>query len=962
MDQRKELNAGAVLRFPGMTCAVEKCVGRGSNALVYEGVYQDAMSVGRQHRVLIKELFPYDAQGHIWRDEDGNIRRDERGEEVWRIHRFSFERGNDVHLQLLAKQPDQIGGNLNTFALNQTFYTILDYTGGRGLDREVTGSAPRDLRVIINRMLMLVRALDVFHRQGFLHLDISLDNVLLIGQGEQERVMLIDYNSVHTREELLENPNIYLSAKEGFTAPEIRTGMIGAVGPQTDLFAVASVFYACLMGQPPTVMQLNRKTPPDALDSPLLQDVPQTVRAQVRRIMHRGLCILPDKRYASCAAMESDLRELLDRLDGVGITHAALWEAGRKAVRRMVQQNPSLAYIRQEAELYPLRVQPEGGESVAADAYLRGQTGEAGASALLLGEGGMGKSTALLRLVVSGEESYSPAETAVMYLPLFGWKKGDSHYILDHVLMELRFDARTRTMEDARRALMELLRRGIARRDGKRAVLLLLLDGLNEAAGDASGLLEEIGELAALPGLRMVIASRTAPEGLSMGRAAMIPLEERDVSEALTRHGLLMPESAEMRELLRTPMMLSLFIKTAEESEHQVLCQTEPELLDSYLHALCFKQERDASIAARYQAEAAIQLVLPAIARELTQKGQPLDDQALLGPVSRCYRVLSSKGLSGAFPEWIGHSREILGEQDAGAEAWYGLIVHDLLWRKLGLLVRDEAGRYHILHQILQDDLADRDADNRRRLRSKGVRIGAVAAMAAALVVSLALLAWNLWLAPVPYDETMSSLLVSNASTQYVNCGIQYESMLDMLNGKLSPEKCLDAVTFYAWPVNSTTALALDAMRGSGGEVIPWSKQPMDLDNCAVLLALPQERAVSYAGYIRAYQLVAAGETQTTMDELNSALIDLLEADADIAWLLDQMVCVPHVASMSEAQRMTYDTGMLSLPGVQAGRSMDLSKGLPLALEMAYRRRRDAVRDLSELAVMQNPAVTEGWE
>lgn len=898
MDHRTELRAGTALAFPGMTCIVERCIGRGSNAIVYEGWYQDATSTRQRHHVLIKELFPYDVQEHIWRNDEQAVCTDAQGEALWRLHRLSFERGNDIHLQLLAQQPDQIGGNWNTFPLNQTLYTILDYSGGRSLDKELSSGTPQQLRKIIARMRQLLHALNTFHGRDFLHLDISTDNVLLVGRGEQERVMLIDYNSVHTREELRRDNGVYFSAKEGFTAPEVRTGMTSSIAPCTDLFSVTAVFYACLTGQPPTALQLNRKNPPDASESLLLSNAPSTVKAQIRKIMWHGLCVLPDRRYQSCAEMLRDLQELQDRLDGVGVTRAALWEAGRKSVERLIQQNPSLSYVHKREALYPLRIRPEGGDSMLAEQFMEAVAGGAGASAVLVGEGGMGKSTALLRAVLDAPGRYTPASTAIIYLPLFGWKHGESNYILDHILMELRFDARTKTMDDARHALMALLSRPPRQGNGGRAALLLL-DGLNEAIGDPSELVEEINRLAALPGLRILVASRTVPENLCLSRASMIRLTEQDVDEALAHHGLLLPEGTEMRQLLQVPMMLSLFIQTANHTGSQVLCQTEAELLNGYLDALCTKAARDASQPVNYQAEAAVKLVLPAIAREMHRQGRPLDDQALYKAVGRCYGIFGSKALSKAFPEWIGHSREIVGEQTAGAEAWYGQVVQNVLF------------------------------------------------------------VYEMWLKPKPYDETMSAMVVDAATMQYVNCGLQYEAMSAMLSGSAEPELCAAQVAGWGTPASNSAQLAMAAMQESGGEVVPWSNQPFDFENAAVLLALPEARATVYVGYIRAYQLVQSGETSTSEDDFADALAQLLEADADVAWLLDQAVCMLHVGGMSEQQRLAYNTGLLSLPAAQETRSVDTSRGLSYALEKAYERQREAQRTLGQMAVMYDPYVKE---
>ena len=334
MDHRTILPAGTELAFPGMTCVVGHCIGRGSNAIVYEATYQDATSSRQKHHVLVKELFPFDPRGLVRREADLSVCRDPEGEDLWQMHLESFQRGNDIHLQLLALYPDQLGSNINTFPLNNTLYTILDDPGSRSLEKELGKEPAPNLRKAANWCLQLLDCLEVFHRQQFLHLDISLDNVLLTGEGERERVMLTDYNSVYSRAEIQRGgETVCFSAKEGFTAPETQTGMYGDISYCTDLFSVAAVFYATLTGSPPSMIQLSRKNPPDARESPLLIDASQAVREQVRKILRRGLCTLPDKRYQSCAYMKQDLAELIARMDRQETAPSPVREAEPEAAR-----------------------------------------------------------------------------------------------------------------------------------------------------------------------------------------------------------------------------------------------------------------------------------------------------------------------------------------------------------------------------------------------------------------------------------------------------------------------------------------------------------------------------------------------------------------------------------------------------------------------------------------------------
>ncbi len=327
MDHRVPLSPGCELAFPGMTCVIERCAGRGSNAIVYEACYADATSVGLKHHVLVKELFPLDPRGLVKREKDLSVCHGPDGEEVWKAHLTGFRRGNDIHLQLLAMYPDLVGGNINTFSLNNTLYTVLEDPGSRSLRTELGGEPAPNVRRAALWCLRLLDCLEVFHRQNYLHLDVCPDNILLIGEGKRERLTLTDYNSVHSRTEIWNGEAGCFSAREGYMAPEIQTGMYGDVSFCTDLFSAAAVFYAALTGSAPDEVSLHRKNPPDAGESPLLADSSPAVRVQVKKILRRGLCVLPDKRYPNCACMREDLAELISRLDRQGAEAGAAREA-----------------------------------------------------------------------------------------------------------------------------------------------------------------------------------------------------------------------------------------------------------------------------------------------------------------------------------------------------------------------------------------------------------------------------------------------------------------------------------------------------------------------------------------------------------------------------------------------------------------------------------------------------------
>ncbi len=886
-DQRKPLPPGTVLDFQGLQCELGPEIGRGSNALVYRASYRDALDPGKRHHVLVKELYPLHPGGKIHRRADGSICVEEEGRETYEIHRKGFEAGNSAHLALLEAAPDRIGANINTCLLHGTLCTLLGVSGGESLERE---EAARDIRQCVLRVMAILDALEVFHEKGILHLDVAPDNILLLGGRGQERAMLVDYDSLLSLDVCREGNAAVFSVKQGYTAPEVRSGRLRSIGFPADLYSVTAVFYRLLTGEALTPFQRIRPVPPDVSGCPCLREAPETVKAFVWEILLRGLQTLPARRYPDTASMRRDLEELLRRIDGVGISHWALWEAGRKQVKRMLRENPSLSFIRESARLYPSMVS-DGTGTVSLEERMR----EKPENAMLLAGGGMGKTTALLRLCLTGEEKYREEQPAVMYLSLYGWRQGENTGILDRILDGLRFPPRTHTFEDARKALREVLDTEGSPR------LLLLLDGLNETLSDPEPLVEEIRSLSRLRGLRILVSLRTGEASLPFQKLDLTELTEETVRTALEGEGLLLPESPGMQRMLRTPMMLSMYIQSGRMRETQVRAGSEAELMDAYLDSLREKAVRDLGEESgrRWQTEAALEMVLPALAREIHLR-QPMDSRILLRQVEKCYRLLMSPLSSRLFPRWIGHRDAIRGGAE-NAEAWFAQVVHDLLWKRLGLLIRDDRGAYRICHALVERHLLEKNRRIRRRIRrSRALRI-ALCAAGAALVLGVTFPVIKGLVVPHPYREVYAEHVLEGAVRAYVMAGRQYEAMALLTESALrSPEAFRTGKEMYGISLTGgfsagTAPESLEDMLGSG-KVMPWSGLPMDGVRCRQLLELAEKRDQEYRKYADVLCFLMENEVRRQdYGDYPEKLLKLLETDACIASELYQIVVMPHL-------------------------------------------------------------------
>lgn len=890
MDNRKELIKNDRLVFPGMECVIDSLAGRGASVLAYVGHYQDGQNPNLFHQILIRELFPYDEDGGIYRRADGSIVVEEKSRELYNHHRTYFLRDNEIHVRLSRKHPEDMDLNINTFEHRGTLYSLIGYSGGCSLEemlpffhpdsnadnghscsglsgREELPSFPfasDPLRRILRIIAGALDQLEAFHEAGYLHLDISPDNILLIGGGyvpqhaaasryvgsdaksmylkeggrvpqhfaeqryigsdeksihlwddksaprhsavsqyvgpdensmhpwggKKERVVLIDYNSALTLEEVREQKNAHYSKKEGYTAPEVAMGAGGDnIGFWTDLYSLTAVFYQCISGNKLTQMQLIGAEPPVPFFSSInmLEGCPETALSLLRHIFLKGLSVVPKRRYRTAGQLREDLVELEARMDGRGITRWALWETGRARVMRMLRENTAFHYILDDEALYPLYARDKGGKKIPLLAgslqtdFLNGggtavhdgvpatvpdpdvssgggrgggRRGEEneyveGARSrrppvLLLGAGGMGKTTAMLRIAGRQVARYRPESSVACYASLYGYASGSRTYIRDRLLEGLKFAPGTDSVEDARRELAEVFNKPSG---GRNAPFLLLIDGLNEAAGDISFLLEEIHFLASLAGVQVVLSSRSDPGDPGFEKLELCRLDQEDVRAILSREGILPPESMETFDLLRFPLLLSMFLSAAKNRPRMISTESREELLERYFASILEKEEGNHSGKREHSmgVEAAVLYVLPEIAALIHEKNRSIADGEILPVVEKCYRRLSDRSLTKIRPGWIGRTKELrAGATDA--DEWYGVIVREILWKRLGLLVRDEEGRFRIPHQILEDYLVEKSMKFHEVFEQEWKRQrnwGFMAAMALAVFVLSALCAYN---------------------------------------------------------------------------------------------------------------------------------------------------------------------------------------------------------------------------
>ncbi len=774
IKERKPRAIGETIILGATEYCIEGIEGCGGSAIVYRASYRDGLNHDGIHKILIKELFPWHPKGLIARDETGRIVC-KPGAEAWMQRcRQSFYMGNQANLDLLARMPGQISGNLNSFEAHGTYYSVLPVHGGKNLQKLLEeGKGPGTLREIAVLIDKLLDALECFHNSKVLHLDISPDNILLL----PTHVLLIDYNSVWP---MHRNPEdvYYFSEKRGYCAPEVKLREEAQIGAAADLYSVSAVFFRLLTGNCLTEEVLSgqgvNKCFPRNLK--VFQGEYESAAYKTVQIVSRGLHVLERKRYQSAAEMKKGLAELFCRIDKKGVSRQTIFEGSRREFRRQARYFDG-SYLSRHIEM-------EAGTVLTEDGCYQALCN--GSGMLLTGAGGMGKTQLLWRIWEKGVENYRDSLPVVLYIPLVHYQetKGEPRYIFTRMLRHCRISEEAGGMEEAAEALCCLLE------DAAPGSILLLLDGLNEAGSQKRYLIREIERLKEYKSIGLLVTDRTdavKKYGLyGVQTARLLPLTEEAVSAELAGTGISLPAQEGVAQLLSNPMFLVLYKKTwglVQDNGREPDKTGNPEQMDGmigfYLENLHIQDMRKNSGNEPEQLRRSyvLQNLLPDIAEKMRRKKKNLLRlEELYALVCQNYRMLQDQNFAMAFPEYMGKTRLMLqGIRDK--REWFDYAVAEQLIAHWNLVERDSEGGYRLIHDNFIGYLAGQSQKKQKRLsryrlkgwmKTWGIRAGVTLLAAAAITAAL----W-IWKAPAGrLSQKEQGIVYSAMQRMEMNMGI----------------------------------------------------------------------------------------------------------------------------------------------------------------------------------------------
>ncbi|MBQ2327408.1 MAG: hypothetical protein II376_07680, partial [Clostridia bacterium] len=304
---------------------------------------------GRGEPVLIKEVYPMSLGRRLTR-RDGKLEAAgtsaAKAEAVAKRLREQIDksrREKKLERELVQRGFEFFEPNYDYFEANNTFYTVYRDYGKGTLDSLVGKLDLRQAAVLIKRIL---EALEELHKAGYLHLDISPENILL-GANVDGVPMLkfIDLGSLIKADEVMERDAF--PCKDGYSPFELFSAPSSGearslIGKHTDTFSVGAVFYHLVTGNYVSwdICRSGAKDIVTKFDSAIENSLSKMITFPIREnvnysgisisekhglsprviegvgsLLARSICNNPRRRFEDAADMSAAVDELIALID-----------------------------------------------------------------------------------------------------------------------------------------------------------------------------------------------------------------------------------------------------------------------------------------------------------------------------------------------------------------------------------------------------------------------------------------------------------------------------------------------------------------------------------------------------------------------------------------------------------------------------------------------------------------------
>jgi serine/threonine protein kinase len=264
--------------LPSGTCLhgtyiIDEILGKGGFGITYSGYHQET-----KERVAIKEYHPSECSDET---EENNRRRFLQEAELLQTYR-------DL---------DCIVSLYDFFEEGSSAYLVMEYIEGPTLEQFICENGTLTFSELFDLIQPLIHSLNVIHKDGLLHRDISPDNLIL---GMDNQLHLIDFGAAGMNNIGKKHHNTVI-LKNGYAPPEQYLAM-GNQGPWSDVYALCATMYFALTGSAPSP-SISRLHEDSVKPLSMVADISPGISA----VIGKGLQIHPADRFRDMEELSTAL-------------------------------------------------------------------------------------------------------------------------------------------------------------------------------------------------------------------------------------------------------------------------------------------------------------------------------------------------------------------------------------------------------------------------------------------------------------------------------------------------------------------------------------------------------------------------------------------------------------------------------------------------------------------------------
>ena len=312
---------------------IDEVVGLGGSCIAYRVSYIEGSDI--QHKGILKEFCP------AFLSEESEFYRTGSDIIVPAGAKDAFAAELENFKETYKRINEYLSGNtsaanyhtvqIGLYEGNNTAYTLTAADYGQSYDK----TDDEDLASMIRVTLAVTKAVEMYHRAGYLHLDIKPKNILVL-DGVRDLVKLFDFDSLTPIEALKARSVKAVPVPEDYYVPELSNCDIRNIGIHTDIFEIGAMLFSRLFKRAPLPEEMTRDAVLNFDGVKLAVGLSPKAKHELEVLFKNTVQISKRSRFSSTEELKAQLEKILSIIDGKApyVVDMPRWRPSERSVGR----------------------------------------------------------------------------------------------------------------------------------------------------------------------------------------------------------------------------------------------------------------------------------------------------------------------------------------------------------------------------------------------------------------------------------------------------------------------------------------------------------------------------------------------------------------------------------------------------------------------------------------------------